>query len=184
MKIILTEEVIGLGEPGTIVDVAPGYARNFLVPRKLAVYANSASAKEMEHHRKRLDRKRERLQDAAKTTVGRINDQTVTIDTRAGKDGKLYGSITMSDVAAAIEAQLGVTVDRRKIQTSEPIRSLGTHPVEVRLIGDARATVNVTVVDTTHPVEKPEPAPAPEAAAPAEPAPVAVEEETSEEAGE
>lgn len=184
MKVILTEEVIGLGEPGTIVDVAPGYARNYLVPRKVAVYANTASAKEMEHHSKRLERKRQRLQDVAKSIAERISGQTITIDTRAGKDGKLYGSVTTSDVAQAIEAQLGVTVDRRKVHTPEPIRSLGTHPVEVRFIGDTRANVNVNVVDTLHPVEKPQPAPAPEETAPAEPAPVAAQEETVEEAGE
>ena len=145
MKVILTEEVAGLGEPGKVVDVAPGYARNFLVPRKLAVYANSASTREMEHHRQRLERKRQKLVAAARSTTERINGQTVTIDAKVGQGGKLFGSVTTSDIATALKDQLGVEIDRRKIHLGEPIHTAGLHSVDVHLMGDSHATVQVQV---------------------------------------
>ncbi len=145
MKVILTEEVTGLGEPGKIVDVAPGYARNFLVPRKLAVYASKASTREMEHHRQRLERKRQKLVTAARGIVERINGQTVTIDAKVGQAGKLFGAVTTSDIAAAIKAQLELDVDRRKVILREPIHTAGLHTVEVHLMGDSNATLQVQV---------------------------------------
>ena len=168
MKVILTEEVLGLGEPGKMVDVAPGYARNFLVPRKLAVYADKGKVKELEHNTRRLERKRQRLQVAAQSTAQRIGSQALTIDAHAGPGGRLFGSVTSIDIAHALKDQLGVEVDRRKIHLHEPIRTLGAHTVNVHLIGDTRATITVNVVDTTHP----EAVPVAEAAPPAEePAP-------------
>jgi large subunit ribosomal protein L9 len=169
MKVILTEEVLGLGDPGTVVDVAPGYARNFLVPRKLAVYADKGKVKELEHNTRRLERKRQNLQIAAQSTAQRIASQAVTIDAHAGPGGRLFGSVTTIDVAQALKDQLGVEVDRRKIHLHEPIRTLGSHEVDVHLIGETRAMVTVNVVDSSQPEEKAaEPAPAVEAAALAE----------------
>lgn len=150
MKIILTEEVLGLGEPGKIVDVAPGYARNFLVPRKLAVYANSASVRELEHHKNRLERKRQRMATAAQSVAERINGKELKISARSGDSGKLFGSITTTDIAEALTAQFDVTVDRRKIHLREPIRTLGTHSVDVHLMGDTRPTMTVVVSDPAH----------------------------------
>ncbi|HEY3379249.1 MAG TPA: 50S ribosomal protein L9, partial [Armatimonadota bacterium] len=147
MKIILTDEVPGLGEPGKIVDVAPGYARNFLVPRKLAVYANTASVKEMEHHKNRLERKRLRLIVAAQGMAAQITGKVLTIEGRAGDTGKLYGSVTTSDIAQALQQQYAVAVDRRKIHLREPIRMVGEHSVDVQLMGDTRATMTVNVFD-------------------------------------
>jgi large subunit ribosomal protein L9 len=166
MKVILTEEVIGLGEPGKVVEVAAGYARNFLVPRKLAVYADTGRLRELEHHTRRLERKRQHLQEAAQTAAARLSGQTVTIDGRAGKEGKLYGSVTSADIATALLAQHGVTIDRRKIHLREPIRTLGTHSVEIHLLGDTRATVPVLVIDREHPQVEPEAVPAPAEEAP------------------
>ncbi|OPZ88215.1 MAG: 50S ribosomal protein L9 [bacterium ADurb.Bin429] len=145
MKVILTEEVAGLGEPGKIVDVAPGYARNYLVPRKLAVYASKASTREMEHHRQRLERKRQKLVAAARGISERINGQTVTIDAKVGQGGKLFGAVTTSDIADALKAQLDVEIDRRKIHLSEPIHTAGLHSVDVHLMGDSHATLQVQV---------------------------------------
>jgi large subunit ribosomal protein L9 len=170
MKVILTEEVAGLGEPGKLVDVAPGYARNFLVPRKLAVYANTGNVREMEHHRQRLERKREKLVAAARSVTERINAQTVTIVARAGQAGRLFGSVTTSDIADALQAQLGVEVDRRKIQLAAPIHTVGEHEVDVRLMGDSHATIKVLVQAEGQPAE----------AAPAAPAAPAAEEATEE----
>ncbi|MHB0936729.1 MAG: 50S ribosomal protein L9 [Armatimonadota bacterium] len=172
MKVILTEEVLGLGEPGKLVDVAPGYARNFLVPRKLAVYANEGRVKELEHNKRRLERKRQRLQVAAQSTAQRIASQAITIDAKAGPGGRLFGSVTSSDVAHAMKDQIGVEVDRRKIHLHEPIRTLGSHEVNVHLIGETRAVVTVNVVDTTHvPEAAPEAAPVAAAAPVEQPAP-------------
>jgi len=182
MKVILTEEVLGLGDPGKLVDVAPGYARNFLVPRKLAVYADEGKVKELEHNKRRLERKRQRLQVAAQSTAQRIASQTITIDAKAGPGGRLFGSVTSSDIAHTLKDQVGVEIDRRKIHLHEPIRTLGSHEVDVHLIGETRAVVTVNVVDTTH-VPEPEAAPAVEAAALAEqptPAEEAAPAETAE----
>lgn len=148
MKVILTEEVLGLGEPGKIVEVAPGYARNFLVPRKLAVYVNSGNAKELEHNKKRLERKSLRLNAAALGVADRLNGQTLTFDVRTGKDGKLYGSITSADVAEKMKEQFDMVVDRRKITLSDSIRNLGTFEVSVHLMGETKATLNVVVTDS------------------------------------
>ena len=155
MEVILTEEVEGLGEPGKIVNVAPGYARNYLVPRKLAIYADASKKKELEHNKLRLERKRQKLQTAAQSTAQRIGAQAITIETHAGPGGRLFGSVTSIDIADALKAQFGETVDRRKIHLHEPIRSLGSHEVDIQLIGDTRATVTVNVVDPTHPLEAP-----------------------------
>lgn len=163
MKVILNEEVVGLGEPGKIVDVAPGYARNFLVPRKLAVYADSANVREMEHHKRRLERKRQRLMDAARTVAEKLNGQTVTIDARAGQGGKLYGSITTADIAEAIKNAFDITIDRRKLHLREPIRSLGAHEVDATFLGEAKAVFTVSVIDSTQVVAPAEAKPAVEA---------------------
>lgn len=157
MKVILTEEVAGLGEPGKIVDVAPGYARNFLVPRKLAVYASKASTRELEHHRQRLERKRQKLIAAARGVTERINGQTVTIDAKVGQGGKLFGAVTTVHIADALKDQLGVEIDRRKITLAEPIHTAGLHSVDVHLMGDSHATLQVQVGTP----EEAAPAPAP-----------------------
>jgi large subunit ribosomal protein L9 len=175
MKVILTEEVLGLGEPGKIVDVAPGYARNFLVPRKLAVYANEGKVKELEHNKRRLERKRQRLEAAAQTTAQRIGGQPITIEARAGQGGRLFGSVTTIDIAEGIKNAFGVEVDRRKIHLHEPIRTLGEHDVDVHLIGETRATVKVIVMDSTQKAEGEAPATTAEAA-PAATEPVPAEE--------
>lgn len=181
MKIILNEEVQGLGEPGKIVDVAPGYARNFLIPRKLAVYANNASVRELEHHRNRLERKRQRLVTAAMGIVERINLQTIKIEAHAGESGKLFGSITTADIAKAIQDNFEVTIERRKITLREPIRSLGNHVVDIQFLADTRATLTVEVFDPAYvaPVKV-----APPVAVVEEVIEVPVVEEISEEAAE
>jgi len=175
MKVILTEEVPTLGEPGKIVDVAPGYARNFLVPRKLAVYANTGNVKELEHHKRRLDRKNQKLQAAARSTSERINGQVLIIEGHAGKEGKLYGSVTSADIAEQLKAKFDVDIDRRKISLREPIRTTGHHAVDIHLMGDTRATVTINVIDTSHKEEAPAPA-APAVTEPVAPAAPAEEE--------
>ena len=180
MKVILNEEVVGLGEPGKIVDVAPGYARNFLVPRKLAVYANTGSVKELEHHKRRLERKRQRLQTAAMGVAERIQSLVLNITARSGEGNKLYGSVTSSDLAEALQTQFDVTVDRRKIHLREPIRTLGEHTADVQLMGETRATLQINVTDPAKQAEAAAPAAAPAPAPAAEAAPAETTEETAE----
>lgn len=150
MKVILNEEVHGLGEPGKLVDVAPGYARNYLVPRKLAVYANTGNIKELEHHQRRLERKHQRLQVAAQSTATRINGKVLTIEARVGKEGKLFGTVTSTDIADRLKAQFDVDIDRRRITLREPIRTVGEHQADIRLLGDTHATVTINVLDAAH----------------------------------
>jgi large subunit ribosomal protein L9 len=160
MKVILTEDVVGLGEPGTIVDVAPGYARNYLVPRKLAVYANTGSVKELEHHKRHLERKRQRLQAVAMSTAERLATKPLTIIARVGQGGKLYGSVTSPDIAQAIKAQFELDIDRRKIHVAETIRTIGSYVVDIHLMGGTHAKLTVDVIEEGKPV-----VPAAEAAA-------------------
>jgi large subunit ribosomal protein L9 len=147
MKIILTEEVVNLGNCGDIVDVAPGYARNFLVPRKLAIYANKGNVREMEHHKGLLERKQKKLQNAAMSVAEKINNQVLTIKVKVGENGKLFGSVTTQDIADMLKAMFEIEVDRRKITLGEHISTLGDHNADVRLMSETRANVIVRVVD-------------------------------------
>ncbi len=147
MKVILTEEVINLGNCGDIVDVAPGYARNFLVPRKLAIYANKGNVREMEHHKGILDRKLKKMQQAAMSVAEKINDQVLVFKVKVGENGKMFGSVTTHDIAALLKAQFELEVDRRKITLGEHISTLGDHNAEVRLMSETRANIIVRVVD-------------------------------------
>ena len=156
MKVILNDDIPGLGEPGKIVDVAPGYARNYLVPRGLAIYADRASVKELDHHQKRLAKKRAKLEEAAKSVAERINGSEISIEARSGEGGKLYGSVTTSDIAKLLNEMFEINVDRRKISLAEPIRSLGAFKATVDLIGDASATVTISVTDPHAVVSKKE----------------------------
>ncbi len=178
MKVILNEEVVGLGEPGKIVDVAPGYARNYLVPRKLAVYANTGNVRELEHHKRRLERKRQRLQTAAMSVAERLGSQVLNIQARSGEGGKLFGTVTTSDLATAIQEQFDVTVDRRKINLREPIRNLGEHMADVHLMGETRAALKINVFDPAAQAKAAEAPPAPVAEPVVEEVPAA--EETAE----
>ncbi len=147
MKVILTEEVVNLGNCGDIVDVAPGYARNFLVPRKLAIYANKGNVREMEHHKALLDRKQKKLVNAAMSVAEKINNQVLSFKVKVGDNGKLFGSVTTHDIADLLKAQFEIDVDRRKITLAEHINTLGDHNAEVRLMSDTRANVIIRVID-------------------------------------
>lgn len=145
LKIILCDDVENVGSMGETVRVAPGYARNFLLPRKLAVLAESASAKQIEHElkiiRKREDKKRSSLRDVAKV----LETVTVDIQVRAGEGDKLFGSVTTLHIAERM-AELGHTIDKKSIKLEEPIKQLGIFMVPVRLgVGvDAQIKVWVT----------------------------------------
>jgi large subunit ribosomal protein L9 len=145
MEIILREDVEHLGARGDVVKVAPGYARNFLLPRKLGVAATDSNRKIVEQERQAHLRKEAQLQGEAQHQAKHLGTVTVTIVRKAGENDQLFGSVTAADIADALTAQK-YQIDRRKIQLDEPIRTLGEHKVTLRLHREvpAEITVNVT----------------------------------------
>ena len=146
MKVILQKEVEKLGTPGEVVTVADGYARNFLVPRGLAVPATRGAVRNAESLKRAHDERTAKARTEAQTVADRLAQATVRITHQAGEEGKLFGSITAPELAAEIERQAGETVDRRDIHLDEPIRSIGSHEVHVRLHPEVTATVTVEVL--------------------------------------
>lgn len=145
MKVILTQDVEDLGLAGKLVEVARGYARNKLIPARLAVEATPANLKRYERQRAEFKARTRKDQERAAELAGRLESLSVTIAQKAGERGKLYGSVTSMDLAAAL-AEQGLDVDRRKIRLLEPIKSLGEHEVPIRLHSEVTAILRVLVV--------------------------------------
>lgn len=145
MEIILTENVDGLGHIGDLVKVKPGYARNFLLPRGLAVLASNRNVKELEHQKRQLERKLQRVTQAAEVLKSRIEASPIEVAHKAGEEGKLYGAVTSMEIEAKL-AEKGIEIDRKRIQLDEPIKSLGEHAVKVKLDAGIVASVKLTVV--------------------------------------
>ncbi|MBW2452355.1 MAG: 50S ribosomal protein L9 [Deltaproteobacteria bacterium] len=146
MEIILTENVKGLGNIGEVVNVKPGFARNFLIPKGMAVVASQQNMKELEHHKRQLTRKAEKLSQEAADIKARIEAVECTFAHKASEEGKLFGSVTTMEIAEGLAAK-GIEVDRRKILLESPIKSLGVHDVEIKLNAGVNATIKVHVVD-------------------------------------
>jgi large subunit ribosomal protein L9 len=146
MKIILIREVKSLGRPDDIVNVAEGYARNFLLPRQLAVPADAAHMAELNKRRKKEEMKGEKLLEDGKSLGEQLNGKHVTIKGKVGQGTRLYGAITSADIAEAIQAQLGMKVDKRKIEVEEAIKTLGAHDIRIHLHRDVIAGMQVEVV--------------------------------------
>jgi large subunit ribosomal protein L9 len=144
MKVLLLEDVHNLGLAGKVVSVTDGYARNFLIPRKLAKAVDEGSLHEIAQVRQAAERKRARQTSAAQEFAKRIEAITLKFQARAGETGKLYGSITPAEIATALAQSLGQPIDRRKIEC-DPLRQLGEHLVTVRLLTDVSAQVNVLI---------------------------------------
>lgn len=144
VQVILSEEVTNLGRPGDVVKVRAGYARNYLLPRKLAVEANPKNLRAFEHAKGVALLKREVLQQKATGLKARIEALTLTINARAGDEGKLFGSVTNIDIERALREQ-GVEVDRRRIALAEPIKQLGDFTVTVKLESEVEARLKVIV---------------------------------------
>lgn len=144
MEIILREDVPNLGATGDVVKVRPGYARNFLFPRGLAVLADHRNVRELEHQKRVTAQKRERDRQAAASAAEKLNKVRLTFTARASEEGKLFGSITNLDIERALAAQ-GIAVDRRRIRLEEPIRSLGESKVGIALASGVSAEITVEV---------------------------------------
>lgn len=152
MKIILRADVENLGVLGDVVNVKPGYGRNYLLPQGLAMIASPSNLKMFEYERKKLQARMDAIRAQAASLKDRLEALEVVIPMHVGENEKLYGSVTSAIIADAI-ASLGVDVDRRRILMDAPIRTLGSHPVRVRLHADVIAMVPVTVVSDQKPVE-------------------------------
>ncbi|MET0422205.1 MAG: 50S ribosomal protein L9 [Acidimicrobiia bacterium] len=146
MKVVLREDVDSLGLKGDLVDVADGYGRNYLVPRGLALQATRGVIKQSEAMRRNREAKEIRDRDAARALAAQLTASPVVVTARAGEGGKLFGSVTSSDIAAAIAAATGVELDRRKITLADPIRDLGDVEVPVKLHAEVDAVVAISVV--------------------------------------
>ena len=145
-KLILTQEVTGLGSSGDTVEVKGGYARNYLLPRGLAIKATRGAEKQVDSLRRARATREVRSLEEAQTVAGRLSGLTVQVPARAGDGGRLFGRITTADVAAAVTAAGGPELDRRRIELPSSIKSLGTHTVTVRLHPEVSTPVTVEVV--------------------------------------
>lgn len=144
MKVILMEDVPKLGRRGEVREVATGYARNFLLPKKLAVEATPANLQNLEHLRRQRERVEARAREAAQAAAERVAGLRFVVVTRASEDGRLYGSVSAQDIVEFLERQ-GIAVERRRVLLEEPIKALGEYQVPIRLHGDVTATLQVAV---------------------------------------
>jgi large subunit ribosomal protein L9 len=144
MKVILLEQVDKVGRPGDQVEVADGFARNFLIPKRKAVAATQAHVKSLDHLLRQNKGRQDRLRQAADTMAARIAGASCVIRRQAGEQDKLFGSVTNQDIAASLGAQ-GLEIDRRKIQLQEPIKALGVYSIPIRLHPEVVAEVRLSV---------------------------------------
>lgn len=145
MKVILQETMDGVGHLGDLLDVRDGFARNFLLPRKKAVEANSRSIKAFEHVKRVAAEKAKKEKLEIEAHAKNVSAVTLTIEAQVGKDDKMFGSVTSKDLAEGLAAQ-GFTIDRRKIQLAQPIKELGTVTVPIKMPREVTATITVRVV--------------------------------------
>ena len=145
MKVILKEHIEGVGHLGDVLEVSDGFARNFLLPRKKALEANSRNVKEFEHATRVIVEKAKKEKVELEAHARKISAVSLTITMKAGKDGKLFGSVTSKDIEEGL-AEKGFTIDRRKIHLAQPIKALGTVAVPIKLHRDVTATVSIEVV--------------------------------------
>ncbi len=145
MKVILKDDVKGLGNMGQIVDVSDGYARNFLIPKGIALEANVKNMKALEHQKRIIQEKAKKIMNQAKDLSTKMANLNVVIKAKAGEEEKLFGSVTSMDIAEAFKNQ-GIDIDKKKIILEEPIKRLGTYSVNIKLHPEVTTTVNVQVV--------------------------------------
>lgn len=145
MKVILLEDHKDLGKKGTVANVADGFARNFLIPRGIVVEATPAAMRELQGQKDRERAREKKLRAQAEKIKSVILDKTVVVKVKAGESGRLFGSVTPKDVAAAIKAQYKQTVDRRRIDMNEHMKTIGLYEATVKLFKDVEAGINIKV---------------------------------------
>jgi large subunit ribosomal protein L9 len=145
MKLILTQEVTGLGAPGDVIDVAPGYGRNYLVPRGLALQWTRGAEKQIELIRRARSAREIRSLEDAKAAAAKLATLNVRLQTRAGSGGRLFGSVSTADIVAAVKNAGGPVLDKRKIEVRNPIKTVGARQVAIRLHPEISATLSIEV---------------------------------------
>jgi large subunit ribosomal protein L9 len=145
MRVILTENLQGIGKKGDVVNIRDGYGRNYLIPKGLAVPATEANLKRLEHLIKEKEKKKERLHRRSEEIKKLIEENQISVYKRIGKDGKLFGSVTQKDISDAIKNALKVSIDKRSIKIEEPIKSEGMHIVEIDLGQGIKAQAKIMV---------------------------------------
>ena len=147
MKVILTQDVKGQGKKDQMVNVSDGYARNFLLPRGLAIPADAKSINEMKNKEASAQYKLETERKAARELAEKLSALTVKLMAAAGTDGRIYGSVTTKDIAEALQKQHGITVDKRKMALADPIKAFGTYRIDVKLYPEISGQITVVVSD-------------------------------------
>lgn len=145
MKIILIQDVKKLGKKGEVIEVNDGYARNYILPQKLGVEANSKNMNDLKLQKMKEEKDAQKLLDEARELADKIAAQPVTVKMKAGEGGKVFGSVSSKEIAEAMKKQSGLEIDKKKIQLPEPIRSFGFHEVGVRLHPQVTGTLKVKV---------------------------------------
>lgn len=145
MRVVLRSDVDNVGKRGDLVDVADGFARNFLIPGGQAIAATAGINAQADAMRRRRDLADAKDREAAEVVARTLVPAVITIHAKAGSEGKLFGSVTPADIAAAVQAQTGVELDRRKLGHHEPIKSVGTHEIPVQLHSDVKFQITVEV---------------------------------------
>jgi large subunit ribosomal protein L9 len=146
MQLILREDVQDLGRTGDVVNVSPGYARNYLIPQALAVEATRRNLRQLEHQKRVMSKRAEQQRQRATELGDRIDGLNVTVEKPVGESDRLYGSVTGRDIVGALVVEGFKDVDKKRIVLNQPIRQLGIHPVSIRLSGDRTVQIKVWVV--------------------------------------
>jgi large subunit ribosomal protein L9 len=146
VKIVLKQDIPNLGQKGDVAEVADGYARNYLIPKGMAVRATPGALRDSEHRQKVQTSKHQRMKKRAESMARRLTAHTLTFEVKTGETGQLYGSITNTDIAKALEEQVGEQIDRRNIPLTRPIRQVGEYFVPVHLMDEVEPQVRVVVV--------------------------------------
>ncbi|MCX7991608.1 MAG: 50S ribosomal protein L9 [Proteobacteria bacterium] len=145
MKVLLQADVESLGQAGEIVNVSDGYARNFLIPRKLAVIADEKNLRVFEHLKRQTEEKIKKIKKQAESLAEKLSNLTLTITAKAGEEGKLFGSITSINIAEELKKQ-GFDIDRKKIVLEQPLKMLGDYEVKIKLEGNVSANLKLSIV--------------------------------------
>lgn len=147
MKVILTQDVKAQGKKGQLINVSDGYARNFLLPKGLAIEADAGAMNDLKNKESSRLHKIEEEKKAAREIATKLEGVSVKLQSKAGVDGRLYGSVTSLEIAEQLEKQHGIKVDKRKIQLNEPLKTFGVHSVPVKLYTEIMGKINVVISD-------------------------------------
>ena len=145
MKVVLLEDVKSLGKKGDIVEVSEGYARNFIIPKKKGVEANQENLNTLKLQKANEEKIAKEKLEAAKELAAKLNEASVSLTIKGGKDGRTFGSVSSKEIGEAIKSQLGLEIDKKKLVIAEPIKTFGNHEVKVKLHKDVTAALKVKV---------------------------------------